>query len=150
MHTVDFKNTIIILTSNLAGSDLILDGIGGEQRALGQLVMRQLLDREVRPEFLNRLDEIVFYKPLTSDVCSGSSICLSLVSRASSKRNSLRSPTPRKRLCRQRSAAIHYGARPLKRFLQSRVRSAWYIIRTTPKPESTLTVDLSGEKLFVR
>ena len=70
---VDFKNTIIILTSNL-GSQILLDGIGsnGEITDDAQAQLSELLRRSFRPEFLNRLDEIVFYKPLTKDNISKS------------------------------------------------------------------------------
>ncbi len=66
--TVDFKNTVIILTSNL-GSDIILDGItpDGEISDAARAQVNELLKRSFRPEFLNRLDEIIFYKPLTRD-----------------------------------------------------------------------------------
>lgn len=77
-RTVDFKNTIIILTSNL-GSQAILDGITpeGEISEAAKNEVQALLRRSFRPEFLNRLDEIVFYKPLSKETSLASSICRS-------------------------------------------------------------------------
>ena len=74
-RTVDFKNTIIIMTSNL-GSDIILDGIGadGEISQEARDTVSKLLARSFRPEFLNRIDEIVFYKPLTKENIKGLSL----------------------------------------------------------------------------
>ena len=71
-RTVDFKNTIIILTSNL-GSQAILDGItpAGEISEEAKNEVQTLLRRNFRPEFLNRLDEIVFYKPLSKENITG-------------------------------------------------------------------------------
>ena len=87
-RTVDFKNTIIILTSNL-GSQFLLDGIdeNGEISAGAKDEVSDLLKRTFRPEFLNRLDEIVYYKPLTKDNVTRSSTCSSATLRAGWRTN---------------------------------------------------------------
>ncbi len=84
-RTVDFKNTIIILTSNL-GSDIILDGIGpdGGIAEHAREAVGRLLRQNFRPEFLNRLDEIVFYKPLRMRTSGTSWICCLRILRAGS------------------------------------------------------------------
>ncbi len=154
-RTVDFKNTIIILTSNL-GSDLILDGIGddGALSETAKSAVRQLLKSQFRPEFLNRLDEIVFYKPLTNDDLFRiiDLLIAGLKKRLEARQLSCTITDAAKAYIVKVGSDPQYGARPLKRFLQSQVESllARYILKNDPEPESTLTVDFDGEKLFVR
>ncbi len=125
-RTVDFKNTIIILTSNL-GSSVLLDGIGadGEIREDAKQQVHELLRRSFRPEFLNRLDEIVFYKPLTKENITG---IIALLIRALSKRLedkqlSVELTDAAKQYVIDNGYDPVYGARPLKRFLQRNVET---------------------------
>ncbi len=125
-RTVDFKNTIIILTSNL-GSSVLLDGIGadGEIREDAKQQVHELLRRSFRPEFLNRLDEIVFYKPLTKENITG---IIDLLIRALSKRLedkqlSVELTDAAKQYVIDNGYDPVYGARPLKRFLQRNVET---------------------------
>ena len=151
-RTVDFKNTIIILTSNL-GSDLILDGIqpDGEISAQAREQVQQLLKRSFRPEFLNRLDEIVFYKPLTRENI-GAIVELLLQDfshRLEEKRLHLRVTPQARELVAQRGYDPIYGARPLKRYLQSHMETlaAKLMIAENPAPYSTLVVDVKDGEL---
>ena len=125
-RTVDFKNTIIILTSNL-GSSYILEGITPEgeisQEAKDQV--NALLKSSFRPEFLNRLDEIVFYKPLSKENI-GSIIDLQmkdLRERLQAKQITLEMTDAAKQYIIDNAYDPVYGARPLKRFLQSHVET---------------------------
>ena len=125
-RTVDFKNTIIILTSNL-GSSYILEGITPEgeisQEAKDQV--NALLKSSFRPEFLNRLDEIVFYKPLSKENI-GSIIDLQmkdLRERLQAKQITLEMTDAAKQYIIDNAYDPIYGARPLKRFLQSHVET---------------------------
>ena len=145
-RTVDFKNTIIILTSNL-GSDLILEGIGenGEISEEARDGVTQLLRRSFRPEFLNRLDEIVFYKPLTKENIRG---IVDLLVADLQKRMAQRQLTVTLTDAAKGYDPI-YGARPLKRLIQTEVETllARWIIAEDPAPETAITVDYDGEKL---
>jgi ATP-dependent Clp protease ATP-binding subunit ClpB len=154
-RTVNFKNTIIILTSNL-GSDIILEGIdntGGISQEAREAVS-QLLRRSFRPEFLNRLDEIVFYKPLTKENISG---ILELQLNEFRKRLADRqlklevTDRAREQLIAQGYDPA-YGARPLKRLIQAKVETAAarYIIKNDPDPETVLTVDFNGNDLYIK
>ena len=125
-RTVDFKNTIIILTSNL-GSELLLEGIGadGSIRPEVRRQIQQLLRRTFRPEFLNRLDEIVFYKPLTKEQVTG---IIDLQIEKLNRR--LAEQQIRLQLTPAAKAAIvdaaydpQYGARPLRRYVQHTVET---------------------------
>ncbi len=153
-RTVDFKNTIIILTSNL-GSDLILGGIeNGELNEEAKAGVTALLRRSFRPEFLNRLDDIVFYKPLTKENIRAI-VDLQLVSlarRLEDRRLSLTLTDAAKDYVIDSAYDPIYGARPLKRFLQSRVETliAKKMIAEDLRPESTLTVDCDGNGLVCR
>ena len=125
-RTVDFKNTIIILTSNL-GSSYILDGItpDGEISEEAKNQVNMLLKNSFRPEFLNRLDEIVFYKPLTRDNI-GNIIDLlmnDLKKRLEAKQIELSMTDAAKQYIIDNAYDPIYGARPLKRFLQSHVET---------------------------
>ena len=151
-RTVDFKNTIIILTSNL-GSDIILEGIGadGEISEAAREQVSGLLKRSFRPEFLNRLDEIVFYKPLTKANIRGIVDLLAndLKKRLSDKRLNLVITDEAKDYIADKGYDPVYGARPLKRFLQTAVENAVarLIIASDPEPDATVEVDLVNGEL---
>ena len=151
-RTVDFKNTIIILTSNL-GSDLILEGIGenGEISEEARDGVTQLLRRSFRPEFLNRLDEIVFYKPLTKENIRGivDLLVADLQKRMAQRQLTVTLTDAAKDYLIDKGYDPIYGARPLKRLLQTEVETllARWIIAEDPAPETAITVDYDGEKL---
>ena len=153
-RTVDFKNTIIILTSNL-GSSAILEGIDeqGHIRDEAREQVRALLRRQFRPEFLNRLDDIVFYKSLTKEE-TGRIVDLlieQLGRRLADKRLDIRLTPSAKEYVIQRGYDPVYGARPLKRFLQNRVETlvARQIVAGSVHPGGTLVVDTDGDGLKV-
>ncbi len=120
-RTIDFKNTIIILTSNL-GSQFILDGIGedGQITEDARNSVDRLLKQSFRPEFLNRLDEIVFYKPLTKTEINGiiDLQAADLAKRLKDKQLSLEISDEAKQLIVDESYDPSFGARPLKRYIQ--------------------------------
>ena len=154
-RTVDFKNTILILTSNL-GSEIILDGItsDGAISDEARAGVSQLLKSSFRPEFLNRLDEIVFYKPLAqSDVERIADLQLNdLKKRLKERQVCLEITDAARRDIVENGYDPMYGARPLKRYIQSHVESliARKIITEDPAPDSVLTVDMEDGKLVVR
>ena len=153
-RTVDFKNTVIILTSNL-GSPIILDGIddSGEITDTAKSQVESLLKQNFRPEFLNRLDEIVFYKPLTKTEIGGivKLLLKGLTERLNDKKLHLEITPDAISFIIENGYDGVYGARPLKRFIQSRVETiiAKEIIKGNLLPESVLTVDLIGDELKV-
>ncbi len=150
-RTVDFKNTVIILTSNL-GSPIILDGIGddGEITNEAKKQVEGLLKGSFRPEFLNRLDEVIFYKPLTKKEI-GSIVDLlvkGLKKRLLDKDLYLEITKPAKDFIIDNGYDGVYGARPLKRYIQSTVETmiAKQIIASNIESFSTLIVDaINGE-----
>ena len=150
-RTVDFKNTILIMTSNL-GSEFILDGIqDGEITANA----RQNVDRLLKTHFLNRIDEIVYYKPLTRDQISRivELMLRSLNDRLAEKRLSIRFTELAMDYVIEQGFDPVFGARPLKRYLQSHVETlvARRIIAGDVHPDSTLVVDLDGSNgLIIR
>lgn len=153
-RTVDFKNTIIILTSNL-GSSYLLEGIGpdGEITQQAKDEIDHLLKTSFRPEFLNRLDEIVLYKPLAKDEI-GSIVELmlkSLASRLAAKQLHLEMSDEAKTFIIENGYDPIYGARPLKRFIQNRVETAIAraILSGDPAPDSTLRVGVENGSLTV-
>jgi ATP-dependent Clp protease ATP-binding subunit ClpB len=154
-RTVDFKNTIIIMTSNL-GSDIILDGIdkNGEISDSARDGVSMLLKRSFRPEFLNRLDEIVFYKPLTKDNIKGiiDLLIKNLRARLLKKRLYLEITDEAKNYVIDTAYDPMYGARPLKKFLQSRVETliARKIIGEDIAPDTVITVDFNGNELVAK
>ena len=154
-RTVDFKNTIIILTSNL-GSNYILEGIGadGQISDTAKAQVDALLKQQFRPEFLNRLDEIVFYKPLTRDEISHivDLQMADLQRRLAGKQLGVKLTPAAKRFIVDSGYDPVYGARPLKRFIQSKVETliAKKIIQADTKPRETLVVDCDGGQLTVR
>ena len=154
-RTVDFKNTIIILTSNL-GSPYILDGINadGEISEEARQKVDQLLKQSFRPEFLNRLDEIVFYKPLMkTEIYKIVDLMLnSLRKRLEDKQLSLTVTDAAKDYIIANGYDVNYGARPLKRWIQQKVETllARKIIAEDLAPNTMLTVDYDGNKLIVQ
>jgi len=151
-RTVDFKNTIIILTSNL-GSQYLLDGItpdGSISDAAQSAVMGELR-RTFRPEFLNRLDEIILFRPLTKENLSGiiDNLVESLRRRLADKTLKLEITPAAKELVIDQGFDPVYGARPLKRFLQSRVETliARTILSGDLAAGSTLVVDAANGEL---
>ncbi|MBP5207995.1 MAG: ATP-dependent chaperone ClpB [Clostridia bacterium] len=153
-RTVDMKNTIIILTSNL-GSDIILDGIeNGEISEEARAGVNSLLRRSFRPEFLNRLDEIIFYKPLTrDDMYKIVDLMLKGISkRLEQKQLKLVLTDEARRFVIDHGYDPAFGARPLKRYLQSHVETlaAEKIIRDDPAPGDTLTVDVINGELAIK
>ena len=154
-RVVDFKNTIIILTSNL-GSQYILEGIGpdGQISEDARKAVDGLLKTQFRPEFLNRLDEIVFYKPLTKAEI-GDIVELQLDDlrkRMADKQLNLAVTDAAKDFIIDQGYDPVYGARPLKRFIQSRVETliAKEIIAGVHNTGDTLTVDLENGALVLR
>ena len=153
-RTVDFKNTILILTSNL-GSEYLLDGIGadGEISAEARGQVEQLLKRSFRPEFLNRLDEIVFYKPLTREnIVNIIDLQLAALNKRLSERQLRCELTEAaKQFVIDAAYDPQYGARPLRRYLQHTVETllARRIIRGDVAPNTTLRVDLKDGALVI-
>ena len=154
-RTVDFKNTIIILTSNLGSSEL-LDGIqpyGSISEDARAAVMGELR-RAFRPEFLNRLDEIIMFKPLTKENLSGIIDILmeGLKKRLADKTLRLEVTDAAKSLIIERGFDPIYGARPLKRYLQSAAETliAKEILRGDLAAGSTLLLDAENGELSCR
>ncbi|MBE6576242.1 MAG: ATP-dependent chaperone ClpB [Ruminococcaceae bacterium] len=153
-RTVDFKNTILILTSNL-GSDMILEGINGdgEISAEAREGVNALLKRAFRPEFLNRLDEIVFYRPLGREVIRGivDLQIADLRRRLAAKQLDLAITDAARDHIIDTAYDPIYGARPLKRFIQSKIETllARKIIGEDLAPDTTLTVDVADGRLKV-
>ncbi len=154
-RTVDFKNTVIILTSNL-GSPIILDGIdsNGEITTTAKSQVESLLKQSFRPEFLNRLDDIVFYKPLTKNEIKKivKLLLKSLSKRLSDKKLHLEITDGATNFIIENGYDGIYGARPLKRFIQSRVETliAKEILKGNLSPESIIVVDVNSEDLIVK
>ena len=154
-RTVDFKNTIIIMTSNL-GSDIILEGIGkdGAISSEARESVTALLRRSFRPEFLNRIDEIVFYRPLTKENIYGIVDLLveDLAKRLADKRVGLKITDAAKDFIIASAYDPTYGARPLKRFLQSKVETliARKIIAEDISPDTVITVDVENGELVAK
>ena len=155
-RTVDFKNTILILTSNL-GSSYILEGIDektGEIKEDARFEVERLLKTSFRPEFLNRLDEIIFYKPLTKENITGIiDILISSLSKRLAEKQLKLSVTDRaKDFIIEHGYDPVYGARPLKRYIQSKVETllARVMLSGELKPNSTLITDAENGELSVR
>ena len=154
-RTVDFKNTIIILTSNL-GSQFLLDGIGSDgsisEDARNQVL--ELLRRSFRPEFLNRLDEIVFYKPLTkADVTSIIDLQIKKLNRRLEEQEiSCRLTDGAKAHIIEAAYDPQYGARPLRRYVQHTVETllAKKLLAGDVLPGQTVTVDARDDQLILQ
>ena len=153
-RTVDFKNTIIILTSNL-GSDYILEGIkdDGSISEDALLKVKEVLRRSFRPEFLNRLDETVVFKPLTRENVNGITrlVIADINRRLNEHRLTLKVSDSATAYFADRGFDPMYGARPLKRFIQNSLETAAakLIIAQNPAPGSTIEVtENNGELHF--
>ena len=153
-RTVDFKNTIIILTSNL-GSPYILDGITdkGEISEEARSQVDALLKQSFRPEFLNRLDEIVYYKPLgRTEIESIVDLMIdALGKRLEDKQLKIEITPEAKKYIIDNGYDPVYGARPLKRFIQRKLETliARAIIGDVLRAGDTVRVDSDGEKLYI-
>lgn len=145
-RTVDFKNTIIILTSNL-GSPYILDGItdSGEISEEAREQVDKLLKNQFRPEFLNRLDEIIYYKPLQkAEILKIADLMINeLRKRLADKQVGIEITDAAKNAVIEQGFDPNYGARPLKRFIQRKIETliARKIIAGEVEPDSVITVD---------
>jgi len=154
-RTVDFKNTILILTSNL-GSEYLLNGISADgsidEAAKDQVQM--LLRRSFRPEFLNRLDEIVFYKPLTKgDVTAIIDLQIAkLNQRLEDKQISVQLTENAKTAIVDAAYDPQYGARPLRRYVQHTVETmlSKRILRGEVLPGQIVTVDAENGELIMK
>ena len=153
-RTVDFKNTIIILTSNL-GSQAILDGItpAGEISEEAKNEVQTLLRRSFRPEFLNRLDEIVFYKPLSKENITGiiDLQIAALNKRLADKQLTCELTPAAKTFVIDAAYDPQFGARPLRRYLQHTVETllAQRILRGDVLPGQTLVCDVQNGELVI-
>ncbi len=154
-RTVDFKNTIIILTSNL-GSDYILEGIteNGEITNEAKEKVNMLLKQSFRPEFLNRLDEIIFYKPLLKSEISKilELLIKDLEKRLEDKNISLELTKSAKNYLIDNGYDEIYGARPLKRFVQRKLETliARKILTGEILPNTNVKVDVKDDELYIK
>ena len=152
-RTVDFKNTIIILTSNL-GSPMILEGMdeNGNISEEARKEVDTLLKQKFRPEFLNRLDEIVFYKPLSrTEIFRIVDLLLEkLRKRLEDKQLELEVTDAAKECIVAQGYDVNYSARPLKRLIQSKVETlvARKIIADDPAPGTVIRIDYDGQKMI--
>ena len=153
-RTVDFKNTIIILTSNI-GSSLILDGIddNGVLREDAREQVERQLKMHFRPEFLNRLDETVFYTPLTREQIGGimKLMLKDLDRRLDDRRLSVELTDAAQEYVIDNGYDPVYGARPLKRFIQRAVETpiARLLIAENVPEGSRITVDVEDDRIVV-
>lgn len=151
-RTVDFKNTILIMTSNI-GSSYLLDGIddnGNIQKESEELVMRDLRNH-FRPEFLNRLDETIMFKPLTkSNICDIIDLLVKDINhRLEEKEISIELTQEAKTMITERGYEAMYGARPLKRYLQKHVETlaAKLILADKVRSQDTILIDVENDEL---
>ena len=153
-RTVDFKNTIIILTSNL-GSQYLLDGIGADGSITDNAKeqVNTILHQTFRPEFLNRLDEIVFYKPLTKENIGHivGLLTKNLEKRLAEKNIQLNITDSAKELIIDESFDPVFGARPMKRYIQSHLETliARSLLSGNFDEGSSMTVDVVDGKLAI-
>ena len=154
-RTVDFKNTILILTSNL-GSEYLLGGItpDGSIDPQAKAQVQELLRRSFRPEFLNRLDEIVFYKPLSKENIGGIiDLQIAKLNRRLQEQQITCALTDRaKALITENAYDPQFGARPLRRYIQHTVEtmlSRW-ILKGEVLPGQTVTVDAENGELVLK
>ena len=154
-RTVDFKNTILIMTSNI-GSAYLLEGIDGEGniRPEAQSMVTQELRAHFRPEFLNRLDETIMFKPLTKDHIGGiiDLMVADVNKRLEEKELTIRLTDEAKQFVVDHGYDPVYGARPLKRFLQKHVETlaARLILGGNVGAGDTIWLDVEGEGLVAR
>ena len=154
-RTVDFKNTVIILTSNI-GAPAILNGLNPDgtisKEAMDEVTTE--LKAAFRPEFLNRLDDIIFFKPLTEKEIVGivNLLLKKVEGRLSDRQVTLNVTDAAKKYIVKNGYDVAYGARPLKRFIEHNVETmvAKELILKDVAPGTTITVDSDGEKLFVK
>ena len=145
-RTVDFKNTIIIMTSNL-GSQFLLDGIdeNGEIQNYAVEMVKNELRTHFRPEFLNRLDETIMFKPLTKENIGGivELLMKDLNKRLAEQQISIRLTDEARDYCIEQAYDPVYGARPLKRYLQQNVETlaAKIILRSEIHEGSAIIID---------
>ncbi len=154
-RTVDFKNTILIMTSNI-GAPYLLDGIqedGSISKEAEDMTMNEL-HAHFRPEFLNRLDEMILFKPLTRDNISGivKLIVDDLNKRLSDREISIRLTPAAEKFVADNAYDANYGARPVKRFVQKHVEtlSAKLILADMVSPHDKIEIDVDGDKLTAR
>ncbi len=153
-HTVDFKNTIIILTSNL-GSEILLDGIddSGQIKKEARAEIKTILRQSFKPEFLNRLDEIVLYKPLSKDNISKIlDIQINLLNERLKSRQLTCILTPKaKEFVIENGYNPIYGARPLKRFIQRNIETeiARVILKENLSNSTEIVVDFKDNKINI-
>ncbi len=154
-RTIDFKNTIIILTSNL-GSEYILEGINdkGELTEEAKEKVEKLLKQSFRAEFLNRLDEIVFYKPLTQNETAKilDLLIADLNKRLETQEITIELTDNAKEYLIKNGYDPVYGARPLKRFVQKKVETliAKEIIKQTILPKQKVIIDCKENDLIIK
>lgn len=154
-RTVDFKNTILIMTSNI-GSSYLLEGINdnGDIKPEAEEMVMNDLRNHFRPEFLNRLDEIIMFKPLTRDNIGGivDLIVANLNERLADKDLHLMLTDEAKKFVADNGYDPVYGARPLKRYLQKNVETlvAKIILQGDVNMGDTITVDAKDGKLIIR
>ena len=154
-RTIDFKNTIIILTSNL-GSEYILEGINdkGELTEEAKEKVEKLLKQSFRPEFLNRLDEIVFYKSLTQNETAKilDLLIADLNKRLETQEITIELTDNAKEYLIKNGYDPVYGARPLKRFVQKKVETliAKEIIKQTILPKQKVIIDCKENDLIIK
>ena len=152
--TVDFKNTILIMTSNI-GSEFLLEGIdeSGNIKESAQNLVMGSLKNHFRPEFLNRLDEIIMFKPLDKEAISGivDILLKDLNMRIEEKELLLKLTDKAKAHIIEEGYDPIYGARPLKRYLQKNVETlvARKILAGGLRTGDTIVLDFDGEKLFI-
>lgn len=151
-RTVDFKNTILIMTSNI-GSAFLLEGIGADgniSENCEALVMNDLRNH-FRPEFLNRLDEIILFKPLTRDNIGNiiELLIADLNKRLSDKEITIELTPGAKNFVAEQAYDPVYGARPLKRYLQKHIEtlSARLILGNEVREQDTILIDVRNDKL---
>ena len=153
-RTVDFKNTIIILTSNLGAADIIEGIEGGEISKAAQDKVNAILKQSFRPEFLNRLDEIIMFKPLTRENIGGIvDIQLKrLAKRLENENLTLEITDAAKAYIAENGYDNVFGARPLKRFIQKNVETpiARYIIKSNPESGAKITVDVGSDGIYLK
>jgi ATP-dependent Clp protease ATP-binding subunit ClpB len=151
-RTVDFKNTILIMTSNI-GSQYLLEGIDetGQIRPEAESMVMNDLRAHFRPEFLNRLDEIIMFKPLTKDNIGGiiDLLLADVNKRLADKEINIRLTEAAKDFVVEHGYDAAYGARPLKRYLTKHVDTlaARLILEGNVNPQDTIWIDVDGDHL---
>lgn len=154
-RTVDFKNTIIILTSNL-GSEFILEGIDkdGNIKEDANQKVQDLLKHSFRPEFLNRLSEIILYKPLRKNEIDKilDLLIVDLNKRLADRQIKIELTDKARTYLIDNGYDAVYGARPLKRFVQKKLETliARKILEQVIVPKSEVVVDFDGNELIIK